>query len=433
VGITSVTWTAKDAANNAGTCIQKVTLNDTIMPYFTNVPSGNFVIDTQQNACAATQIPYLLGLFTASDSCSSVTLTQAPAAGTQVTSAITPITITATDLSGNTINYYVIFQANDTVNHVVTPTVLVSASEATICQGNGDTLSATGTNGGSSPLYIWLLNNQPVSFQNIYTTDSLISSDVVKCIFISNAACASTDTVVSADLSVTVNPIPGATIFPAGPISICQGDSALISAPAGNASYHWNTAATSQSISVQVTGNYTVTVTNANNCTAVSAPVDITVAPLPAVPTITQSHDTLTSSAASTYQWYLNDTAINNAMGRTIVITRNGNYTVQVTDSGNCYNVSAVHNVTGLGVDNIIRGYEVQLFPNPNNGNFTLRFSDNQVHYVWLCDVAGRSICVAEPVTGHKDFDASALSSGVYLLEIKDESGLQTLRMVVQR
>jgi hypothetical protein len=105
---------------------------------------------------------------------------------------------------------------------------------------------------------------------------------------------------------------------------------------------------------------------------------------------------------------------------------------VQVADSG-CANVSAILHISGLGVESISGAYGLQLFPNPNNGSFTLQFSDNREHYVWLTDMTGRMITEEAAVTGYKDFEISGLSCGVYLLQIHDASGLQTLRMVVQR
>jgi hypothetical protein len=117
-GITNVTWTAKDAANNQKTCVQKVTVRDTIQPFFTAVPTAGLFQDSTQGNCSS-KLPNLLGLFTASDSCSTVTLTQNPPAGTLVKSEYTPIAITALDVSGNTTTYYVYYLAKDTVEPIV--------------------------------------------------------------------------------------------------------------------------------------------------------------------------------------------------------------------------------------------------------------------------------------------------------------------------
>ena len=118
VGVTHVTWTARDNANNTGTCVQNVTVNDTIKPYFTTVPAQDFVIDTDLTNCS-TIVPDFASLFTASDSCSGVTITQYPAAGAFVTSGVTSVAITARDVSGNTVVYYMVFQTEDTVSPIL--------------------------------------------------------------------------------------------------------------------------------------------------------------------------------------------------------------------------------------------------------------------------------------------------------------------------
>ena len=89
--------------------------------------------------------------------------------------------------------------------------------------------------------------------------------------------CAATSPVV---YNVMVNPAPAATITASGPTTICAGNSVTLTAGLANA-YLWSTGATTQSITVSVSGNYTVTVTNGNGCTAASQPTLVTVLPNP--------------------------------------------------------------------------------------------------------------------------------------------------------
>jgi hypothetical protein len=117
VGTTNVTWTALDNSNNTRTCVQHVTVNDTIVPFFTNAPVP-FLVDTPHNNCS-TAVPNLLGLVSASDSCSGVTLTQSPAPGTLASNGLTVVTVTAEDVSGNTTDYFLYFQTQDTVKPVL--------------------------------------------------------------------------------------------------------------------------------------------------------------------------------------------------------------------------------------------------------------------------------------------------------------------------
>lgn len=128
-GVTNVTWTARDLANNTRTCVQHVTVYDSIAPYFTNTPAVVFVVDTEKNNCS-TAVPNFVGLFTASDSCSNITLTQTPVAGALVTAGITSVAITAHDASGNTVVYYMSFSTQDTVAPIINCPNSITATAA---------------------------------------------------------------------------------------------------------------------------------------------------------------------------------------------------------------------------------------------------------------------------------------------------------------
>src|SRR5205814_5153188 len=69
----------------------------------------------------------------------------------------------------------------------------------------------------------------------------------------------------TASQGVTVNPNPSPSITPSGATTFCQGGS--VSLDAGSfTSYIWSTNATTQSITVNASGTYSVTVTNGNGC-----------------------------------------------------------------------------------------------------------------------------------------------------------------------
>jgi hypothetical protein len=85
----------------------------------------------------------------------------------------------------------------------------------------------------------------------------------------------------SANKTITVNPLPAATITASGSTALCKNDSVTLTAPNGMSTYLWSNGATTQSIVVKATGNYSVAVTNANGCSASSVAVPITVTDLP--------------------------------------------------------------------------------------------------------------------------------------------------------
>ena len=91
-----VTLTVTDGSSNIATCTATVTVHDTVSPTITC--PGNQV-ETPDASCNFT-LPDYTALVTASDNCTTPSVTQTPAVGT-VISGITTITMTATDGAGN--------------------------------------------------------------------------------------------------------------------------------------------------------------------------------------------------------------------------------------------------------------------------------------------------------------------------------------------
>jgi gliding motility-associated-like protein len=123
-----------------------------------------------------------------------------------------------------------------TVNPVVTPTITASASNTTICSGETVTFTAAGTNGGTSPVYQWMLNGAPVgSNSSVYTNSSLVSGDQINVSLTSSDVCATTATVTSATIIMTAN----TTVVPFAFIStpqttICPGDAVTVTSTINN-------------------------------------------------------------------------------------------------------------------------------------------------------------------------------------------------------
>ena len=70
--------------------------------------------------------------------------------------------------------------------------------------------------------------------------------------------------------NVIVNTLPTPIITPSSLTTFCQGDSVILTANTAN-SYLWSNSATTQSITVSTSGNYSVLVTDNNGCSAYSS------------------------------------------------------------------------------------------------------------------------------------------------------------------
>ncbi|MFM9055829.1 MAG: endonuclease/exonuclease/phosphatase family protein [Bacteroidota bacterium] len=91
------------------------------------------------------------------------------------------------------------------------------------------------------------------------------------------------DTLNAAPLVIAAPPL--ASISPSGTISACQGDVITLTA-SGGVSFLWSTGSTTSTLTSSLTGNYTVTVTDANGCSGVSAPVTLNFVQLPNTDTL---------------------------------------------------------------------------------------------------------------------------------------------------
>ncbi|MCX6878732.1 MAG: HYR domain-containing protein, partial [Verrucomicrobia bacterium] len=115
LGITTVTVTAKDAANNTGTATFTVTVHDTTSPVVT--PPADLTAEATSAAGAVVNYPAA----TASDAVGVISLTHSHASGTEFPPGITAVTVTAKDAANNTGTATFTVTVHDTTSPVVTP------------------------------------------------------------------------------------------------------------------------------------------------------------------------------------------------------------------------------------------------------------------------------------------------------------------------
>jgi len=196
----------------------------------------------------------------------------------------------------------------------------IALSPTTVCAGTPVTLVASP---GSS--YLW---------SNGATTQGVnVTAGGPITVTVTNASgCTGT----SAPISVTVLPVPNATINAGGPLTFCQGGSVNLTATGGT-SYIWSTGANTAALSANASGIYVVTVTAANGCTD-SEQATVTVNAVPSANVVMDGNsvlcpgETLTLSAApgNTYAW------TTGASTSEITVSTAGTYGVVVTSANGC-------------------------------------------------------------------------------------------------
>jgi len=216
------------------------------------------------------------------------------------------------------------------------PTVSVSPSSTTFCNGASATLTASGAS-----TYAW----SPSTGLNTTTGATVTASPTATTTYTvtgtNSNGCTGTKTI-----SVTVNPLPSLTVTPSS-ASLCLGSSTSLTVSGAN-TYAWspstglnNTTGATVTANPTTTTTYTVTGTNSSGCVNNKSAV-VTINAIPSVsvtptnPTVcTGGNATLTASGATTYAWSPS-TALNTTTGATVISspTANITYTVTGTTSG---------------------------------------------------------------------------------------------------
>ncbi len=208
---------------------------------------------------------------------------------------------------------------------------------------------------------------------------------------------------------------------------ICQGDSAVITAPAGPG-LTWSTGDTTQTITVYQAGNYSCLYTN-GPCFSYAV-VTVVVDSLVPVPYITQSVDTLFCSLTSanySYSWSLNGNVITGANTPQLIISQNGCYVVTVSDTGGCGIATDTLCVINLGITANDSGNQNMLAPNPF-AEYTMLTFDNiagENYTLIIIDVAARELRqITNIQSGAVRIEKENLKPGIYFYELKNSKGL---------
>jgi hypothetical protein len=316
-----------------------------------------------------------------------------------------------------------------TTSASVVPVVSIAADNASACSGIIVNLTATPANGGSAPTYQWKVNGANAAagatFSSIFS-----NGDTVNCLMTSNSTCASVPTATSNEIVITVNPLPTVSVSPNGNVAVCAGDSVQLTVTGGT-SFAWSNNAAGSSVWVNQQGSYSVTATDDNSCSAVSSPVNLTVNALPTA-TIIQNGNTLTASAASSYQWFLNGSIISNQINQVYTASQTGNYSVRVTDNSGCSAVSSELNVIISSIDEADVFADVKIYPVPNNGSFVIESLPTSYVELSVTDMYGRLVFLKEEISSRESVAIESLVPQVYFVTLRSENKMKVFKMEVR-
>ncbi|MES2389553.1 MAG: T9SS type A sorting domain-containing protein, partial [Bacteroidota bacterium] len=393
--------------------------------------SGSYSVRSVSNGCTSAALPATIvtvnpapampiitpGGSTSFCSGGSVTLT-APAGFSYIWSTgETSASITAS-VNGNYTVRVVLNGCTSAVSEATTVTVTAAPAAPVItpsgplsfCSGGSVTLSAPA--GGS---YIW---------SNNATTETItVGAAGTYTVRAINGTCTSS---VSEPVTVTVGTAPAQpSITPSGPTSFCDGGSVTLTAPAGF-TYLWSNGSIAQSIVADTTGNYSVMVISGSCTSAASAVTAVTSFELPATPLITQSGDTLRTTATGSLQWYFNGGTIPGATNAQHIVSQSGNYTVVVKNAQGCSAVSEERAVVYVGIPKLHPA--ISLSPVPALDMLNLNLADmpeGKAGIISITDMTGREVYTETmPGTGkvrNTSMNISSLPAGAYMLRMTSD------------
>ena len=315
----------------------------------------------------------------------------------------------------------------DTVVVTVIPLpgpAIQSSGPLGFCQGGNVTLTAVDTT-NSGATFLWNTNDTTqsinVSTGGIY---SVIITDTNTC---------------SSQSQITVTVFSNPTITAGADTGFCQSTSIQMCA-SGGVNYAWapNFGLSDSTIACPTFGptsstTYTVTGTDANGCSG-SDTIVLSLYPSPSVPVISQSMSVLTSTPAFSYQWFYNSSPINGATSQSYTATQNGTYYVQIADSNGCTAFSATFSINDVGIASLELQSGIQLYPNPNEGEFTIHSAEELKGSLLEIYNIGGAVVYSERINQsannhivNADFD-----SGTYLVRITNADGeIRMCRMMI--
>ncbi len=342
------------------------------------------------------------GLGTISPNISNGTVTYVPTANDPV---VVNLTYVASNACGN---------ASQSTTLTVLPSPTVNAGpDIASCAGLPVTLSAT-----SNGFITW---NNNVS-NNVAFVPGSTATYTVTAVGANN--CTNTDQMV-----LTVLALPD--VNAGADQTICSGSTATLNGSGAN-TYLWNNGVVnSVAFAPTATQTYTVTGTALNGCQA-SDQVVVTVNATPvALVSVVNDVTVAASPAGMNYQWIncASGTDIPTATTAQFTATANGSYAVIVTSLQGCEDVSDCITISSVGLDQINIS-DMNVFPNPTNGEVNVSMPENMNADVQIFDAQGKLVAEQLNVTNNGKLNISNVTPGVYMVRLTAENAVETFRVV---
>lgn len=350
-----------------------------------------------------------------------------------------------------------------------------TASETVACPGAFVTLNSGASGGSGDYSYTWSGNGNFTSPNSTSTSVSLPSGNTVETYTVTVVDNIENTTVTSS-VNVTVR---GITVNLGNDTTVNCGDSILVAANTtgflNGSQFSWSTGATTQSIFMKGGSTYNVTVTNNAGCTATDSKVvglNVNQAVSFTASTFYNGNedDTLVlsqnracqgqlvffnntstdQSNAWSFEWNYGDQTGSVNVDGLKAYANTGVFTVTLTasDAGGCVITSAPlqvqilpdnHPLCAVGIAELELLSNISLFPNPNNGSFTVDMTNVTADdaSIMVVDMMGKVVAAtntfsttANPV---QTVELNNVANGVYFVRITANGVTATSKISVAK
>jgi Glycine rich protein/PKD-like domain/Secretion system C-terminal sorting domain len=251
------------------------------------------------------------------------------------------------------------------------------------------------------------------------------------------AACVDSDTIL-----VTIHAVPVVSL---GTDTTLCGGTVMLDAQNAGSTYLWNDSSMAQMLTASASGAYSVTITDANGCTATDA-ITVTINTIPTV-TYIESQNlvcinwsaiplTAGSPANGTYA---GPGVTGNMFDPTVAGAGTHDVVYTYTDQNGCTSSDTSSITVDLCLNTMETGLanSVSVSPNPNNGVFVLNanaaLGDLRIE---LMDVQGRVVYESKESNVQRGFskqiETTNLAAGIYYLRLNSGSEQGMLKVVIQ-
>lgn len=325
------------------------------------------------------------------------------------------------------------------VNQTPAIPVITKSGLSVLCEGQNIVFNAGPMSGLT---FQWLNNGAVINGANSNTYSTTLAGNYS--VRISNQFnCKKT----SVQESIAVNPSPLKPLLTKNSsTTFCAGDSVILNTTNNSGiTYQWYknediiTGATANTFNAFTSGNYVVTATNTYQCRNISTAEPVTANALPAIPVISLSGATFSSSPESFYQWYLNGVPLNSGIAPNYTATQKGIYFVIVKNDNGCMAKSNHINYTPTGIDELKNTDQLNISPNPYD-HFTIvqfELTQNSDVHIEVFNLLGQPVQRLEDQSlnagvHHYTFGAknAGFSAGVYLIKIKIDGRIYNKRII---